>query len=100
MAKRKKHRKKQHNHNQNVVKNTTIVSKQVDNGVKTEVHKPNIEEKMVAQATQTAVMSDVRYSLLLVAIIIAVFAVLYFALQNQSVSNSVYGFIKLNNISF
>lgn len=99
MAKRKKHRKKQNNHKQNVVKTTTN-SSVVKPAEYTKQHKPNIEEKIEAETTQTAVMGDVRYSLILLGVIAIVFAVLYFALQNQSFSNTVYGLIKLNNISF
>lgn len=100
MAKRKKHRKKQHSHKQDVVKNTTTVSKKAEASPKIEPHRLNIEEKMEVQATHAAVMGDVRYSLVLVGIIIAIFVILYVALQNQSVSNTVYGLIKLNSISF
>lgn len=100
MAKRKKHRKKQSNHKQNVVKNTTSVNRQPENTQKTEDHKPNIEERIEATTGQSAVMADVRYSLIILGIIIVAFAVIYIALQNSSISNSVYGLIKLNNISF
>lgn len=100
MAKRKKHRKKQHNHKRNVVKSTTSVQKQVENVELAEDHKPNIDERIEAQTSQTAVMADVRYSLLMVGIIIAVFILIYVVLQNQSIANLVYGLVKLNNISF
>lgn len=100
MAKRKKHRKKQHSHNKNVVKNTTTTRNKDNTPVIVKEHKPNIEEKIEAQTSQSAVFGDVRYSLVLVGAIVVVFVLFYFALQNQSFSNSVYGLIKLNNISF
>lgn len=99
MAKRKKHKKKQYNHKSNVVKTTTKTQNE-DKIPKNIEQRPNIQEKIEAQATQTAVISDVRYSLVLLGVIIVVFVVLYVALQNTSIANSVYGIIKLNNISF
>lgn len=99
MAKRKKHKKKQNNHKSNVVKTTTKTQNE-DKIPKNNEYKPNTEENIEAQATQTAVIGDVRYSLVLLGVIIAVFAVFYIALQNTSVASSVYGIIKLNNISF
>lgn len=53
-----------------------------------------------SKTVKTAEMADVRYSLMLVGIIIAVFIVIYIALQNQAIANSVYGLVKLNNLSF
>lgn len=44
------------------------------------------------------VSKDVLFSLALIGIIIAVYLVLYFLLQNSTVSASVYGLIKLPNL--
>jgi hypothetical protein len=100
MAKRKKYRKKQSNHKHKVVKNTTGVNRQPEKNQKTEEYKSNIKERIEVSTGKSTMMSDVRYSLVLLAVIIVAFALIYVALQNRSISNSIYSLIKLNNVSF
>lgn len=100
VAKRKKHRKKQHNHKQNVVKKTTSQPQQVELSSKDEGFEVKNPVAAESKTVKTAEMADVRYSLVLAGIIVAVFIVMYIALQNQAIANSVYGLVKLNNLSF
>jgi len=100
VAKKKKHkiRKKKQN---KVVKNTTI-NKLVHPEAE-DVH----QEDLVAEKTRQdkndastsvdkSVLSDVKFSLLLLGVIIATFVLLYIILQNKSISDQVYGIIKIN----
>ena len=97
MAKKKKHHKKRSNHKQNVAKNTTSTPKvRVENTDKTDVPSKQSQETTVQPNKNNLEMNDVKYSLALFGIIVIIFAVLFVILQNQSVSNYFYGFIKIS----
>jgi hypothetical protein len=95
MAKKKKHKNKKHKQVVKEVKNTTKTHNakaESEVVVALEAEKPEIESaKQVS-----AVSSDVRFSLLLLAIIIIAFGAIAVLLTNKSVSNSVYSLIKIN----
>lgn len=98
MAKKKKHGRKKSKRKQNVGKNTTIVSKpsygEQDKTVTEESKQTNTTEEKKVSKFQYEI-ADVRFSLIVFAVIMAIFAILYFALKNPSISDSVYGLIKL-----
>ncbi len=91
MAKKKKHKLKKNRKINKVAKNTTkntetqspaVVSKE------SPVETPKIE--------QNSVISDVKFSLIVLAAIIASFVILYVILQNKTVSDQLYQAIKIN----
>jgi len=97
MAKRKKHHKKRNKHKPNVAKNTT--SKAIESTEKT-IQTPIVAKDTTNRAESTPQkndweLKDVKYSLIVFGLIIVAFAILYVVLQNQSVSNYFYGFIKI-----
>ena len=110
MAKKKKHSKKKHKHKRNVANNTTAALKGEQNSRKNSAKEPKKAESSApseaitkkpksaeGQAKQKSVeIQDVKYSLMLMAIIIAVFGVIYVLSMNESVSRSIYGLIKIN----
>lgn len=100
MAKKKKHKKKQNNHKNKVVQSTTIVKKPTKDIEKSVGRELDRKENKDTQAKENTILSDVRYSLMLVSIIVLVFIGIFVALQNSSVANSVYGIVKLNNLNF
>jgi hypothetical protein len=97
VAKRKKHHKKKNKHKANVAKNTT---QQAVSAAQKPQKKP--EQKVPAEViTKDAPknnleLKDVKFSLLVFGVIVLVFAILFFILQNQSISEYFYGFIKIN----
>ena len=95
MAKKKKHKNKKHKQVVKEVKNTT---KTHDAKAENDVIVSSKDEKAQLESTKqvSAVSSDVKFSLLLLAIIIIAFGVMAVFLTNKSVSNSVYGLIKIN----
>jgi Fe2+ transport system protein B len=97
MAKRKKHNKKRNKHKPNVAKNTTskpIVATETSN--QAEIIKDETAKKPEATPKKNDwELKDVKYSLILFGLIILAFAILFVILQNQSVSNYFYGFIKI-----
>lgn len=95
MAKKKKHKNKKHKQVVKEVKNTT---KTHDAKAENDVIESSKAEKPELESTKqvSAVSSDVKFSLLLLAIIIIAFGVIAVFLTNKSVSNSVYGLIKIN----
>lgn len=110
MAKKKKHFKKKHKHKKNVANNTTVASTNIqkqDNNTAAEAKKVGRSsdekatlKKPVANELKTVKKSveiqDVKYSLLLMAIIIVVFGLIYLLSMNETVSKSIYGLIKIN----
>jgi hypothetical protein len=90
MSKKKKHKHKlkKSNNNIKVVKKSTL---NVAKG-------PVVEDKEIMAPTEDKnyVISDVKYSLVLMAIIIAGFLVLSLILSNKSVSDQVYSIFKIN----
>lgn len=100
MAKKKKHKLSKSKHKK-VVKNTTINKpsnlktnhiQQKDSAIGKTAHasdSPISKEKGV-------VVDDVKFSLALLGIIIGAFVLLYILLQNESISDQVYGIIKIN----
>jgi hypothetical protein len=95
MAKKKRHKNKKHINKASAVKTTTKAQEKnaAQDITKQVVAKP---EEVIEKNGISAVSSDVRYSLLLLGLIIAVFAVLFVVLSNKSVSSTVYGLIKIN----
>lgn len=95
MAKKKRHKNKKRQQVVKEVKNTTKTRNAKPENevvVSSEAKKPEFEStKQVS-----AVSSDVKFSLLLLAIIIIAFGLIAVFLTNKSVSNSVYGLIKIN----
>jgi hypothetical protein len=92
MSKKKKHKhkhklKKSNNKIKVVNKSTLNVSKG-----------PTVEDKEIMAPTKdnNYVISDVKYSLVLMAIIIAGFLVLSLILSNKSISDQVYSIFKIN----
>ncbi len=103
MAKRKKrhkhskYTKKLRKQNSSVVKNTTNGNKPSTIS-KIEAKEPKkIENTPVTNTQNKLVISDVRFSLLLLGIIIMAFIAIALLMSNLGVANSVYGFIKINN---
>lgn len=99
MAKKKKHKiskAKQNKVVKNTIKNKPLQIKAVSNNYE----EPVVENKIVKADNlvkdQDYVVSDVKFSLVLLAIIIGVFVLLYILLQNKSVSDQIYGVIKIN----
>ncbi len=106
MSKRKKHKKSKSSRKNNVVKNTStqpaqvkttevVSTSQANDQVQSDVR---VDELAVAKPQDKAnkvVMSDVAYSLILLAIIIAVFVVLMLLMSNRAISDSFYGIIKI-----
>lgn len=95
MAKKRKGNKKR-NKRKNVGKNTTtqpVLTQSTANPAK----EIKTSHKTVETTSKKHLdeISDVRYSLILFGAILAVFGILYFVLQNQSVSAAIYGIIKL-----
>ncbi len=90
MSKKKKHKHKlkKSNNNIKVVKKSTL---NVAKG-------PTVEDKEIMAPTKDKnyVISDVKYSLVLMAIIITCFLVLSLILSNKSVSDQVYSIFKIN----
>ena len=97
MAKRKKHHKKNNKHKANVAKSTTPQA--ITPAQKTQ---NKSEDQLNAQVTtqdkpkNSLEIKDVKFSLLVFVVIVLIFAILFFILQNQSVSEYFYGFIKIN----
>lgn len=102
MAKRKKHRKKKHAKSAAVVTKPQSVSRHQSSEPVKEVKKAKPSKVEIAEAGSakeaSLVKTDVRYGLILVGIIVAVFVVLFILLQNPTVSTKIYGLIKLPNI--
>ena len=110
MAKKKKHFKKKHKRKKNVANNTTVAStniqKQESNTseeakkVERSSDKKAILKKPMANELKTvkksAEIQDVKYSLIIMAIIIVVFGLIYLLSMNETVSKSIYGLIKIN----
>src|SRR5947208_2087321 len=103
MAKRKKHRKKKQAQSTQPVQTSNQAQPQTHtNSIVTEPKEVKTSVPDVAEAGSAAevvyVKNDVRYSLILIGIILLVFVSLYLLLQNPTVSAKVYGLIKLPNI--
>ena len=100
MAKKKKHSKKKFKRKHNVANITTQASKVVEpskpKATKKEIIEPKKANDTAGTKEVSAEIKDVRYSLLLAGVIVLVFAVIYVVLQNQSVSNSIYGIINIS----
>jgi hypothetical protein len=105
MAKKKKHQKKKRN--KQLAGQTAVASAgqekqaaKAENKTQPQNLKPATVAVAEAGSAEEAnfVKQDVRYSLVVVGVIVAAFIVLYFLLQNPTVSKTVYGFIKLPNI--
>lgn len=96
MAKKKRHSNKKRKQKKYVVKDTTKNHKKVeknlekDNNIAKEDSSNSIESKKFKNE-----MSDVKYSVLIFAVILVFFVTLYFILKNQNISESIYGIIKL-----
>ena len=88
MAKKKKHKIKRSNHKNKVVKKSTINTIKNSSPEEKPDARPNDEKKYV--------ISDVKYSLTLVVIIIVCFIALSVILSNKAVSDQIYGIIKIN----
>ncbi|MEI6741684.1 MAG: hypothetical protein WCK71_01040 [bacterium] len=106
MSKRKKHKKSKSSRKSNVVKNTTIAAKPnkatdlstsslLTAQLKTKIEANEPIPKEPKNKTNKIVMADVTYSLVLLATIIAVFAVLMLLMSNRAISDSFYGIIKI-----
>ena len=97
MAKRKKHHKKRIKHKTNVAKSTTIKPAKPANVSKKEPIQADKTESLqdIKLQKNDWELKDVKYSLMVFGLIIIAFAALYFVLQNNSVSNYFYGFIKI-----
>jgi uncharacterized integral membrane protein len=89
VAKRKKHHKKNNKHKANVAKSTTPQA--ITPAQKTQ---NKSEDQLNVQVSLE--IKDVKFSLLVFVVIVLIFAILFFILQNQSVSEYFYGFIKIN----
>ncbi|MCX6806310.1 MAG: hypothetical protein NTY56_02615 [Patescibacteria group bacterium] len=90
MSKKKKHKHKLKKSNNNI----KVVNKSTLNVTKG----PTIEDKEILTPTKDKnyVISDVKYSLVLMATIIACFLVLSLILSNKSISDQVYSIFKIN----
>ena len=106
MSKRKKHKKSKSSRKSNVVKNTSSQPAQVkttevvsdtsaNNQTQpdTKANEPSVTKPQ--DKANKVVMSDVAYSLILLAIIIAVFVGLMLLMSNRAISDSFYGIIKI-----
>ena len=99
MAKKKKHKLSKSKHNK-VVKNTTI--NKPSNLKTNHIQQKDLETEQTAHANDSlsnkekGVVADVKFSLALLGIIIGAFVLLYILLQNKSISDQVYGIIKIN----
>lgn len=99
MAKKKRHKNKKHKQADKVVKTTTNIKEEPIKSKRVEDEKVEIKEVASVDSVKTetsAVTSDVKFSLMLLGIIIIAFIAIFIALTNKSVSNSVYGIIKIN----
>ncbi len=110
MSKRKKHKKSKSSRNNNAVKNTPTQPAEAKTQPQTaeaasvrpanDVAQPDTKANELAATkpqnkANKVVMSDVAYSLILLAIIIAVFVVLMLLMSNRAISDSFYGIIKI-----
>lgn len=99
MAKKKKHKLSKSKHNK-VVKNTTV--NKPSNLKSKHIQKKDSETEQTAHVNDSlsnkekGVVADVKFSLALLGIIIGAFVLLYILLQNKSISDQVYGIIKIN----
>lgn len=99
MAKKKKHKLSKSKHNK-VVKNTTI--NKPSNLKTNHIQQKDSETEQTAHVNDSlsnkekGVVADVKFSLALLGIIIGAFVLLYILLQNKSISDQVYGIIKIN----
>ena len=99
MAKKKKHKLSKSKHNK-VVKNTTI--NKPSNLKTNHIQQKDSAIEKIAHASDSlsskekGVIADVKFSLALLGIIIGAFVLLYILLQNKSISDQVYGIIKIN----
>ncbi len=92
MAKKKKHKSKKSKHNNKVVKNST---ENIKKEVVTDENKEETKSSVEATKQPDYVSSDVKFSFVLLGAIVLVFVALYLILQNKSISDSVYGIIKI-----
>lgn len=106
MAKKRKHSKKRNKRKHSIVNNTTERKQNAGQGVSLEKAKAKpaepkreaITDKAANQSPKNlAELADVRFSLILLAVITLTFAFLYFLLRNQQFSDHMYGLIKLTN---
>ncbi len=99
MAKKKKHKLSKSKHNK-VVKNTTI--NKPSNLKTSHIQQKDSETEQTAHVNDSlsnkekGVVSDVKFSLALLGIIIGAFVLLNILLQIKSISDQVYGIIKIN----
>ena len=91
MAKKKKHKLNKNRKINNVVKNTT---KNIETQPTAVISKDSYAE--MPKIEQNSVISDVKFSLAVLAVIIISFVILYVILQNKSVSDQIYQVIKIN----
>ena len=91
MAKKKKHRPKKSKHNNKVVKKTTLIINESSSSG--EITKKNSED---ANKNEAYVLKDVKFSLIILGVIIFCFIAIYILMMNKSVSNYLYGIIKIN----
>ena len=96
MAKKKKHKNKKIKHNNKDVKNTTEIAKNVD--LEPQLRDEKAKDAMVvaSEEDQQYVSSDVKFSLILLTIIVFSFIVLSIVMRNKTVSDQLYGLIKIN----
>ena len=91
MAKKKKHKLNKNRKINNVAKNTT---KNIETQPTAVISKDSYAE--MPKIEQNSVISDVKFSLAVLAVIIISFVILYVILQNKSVSDQIYQVIKIN----
>lgn len=91
MAKKKKHRVKKSKHNNKDVKKSTINTNPV-------VEKGDLANSSESnqKSNENYVIKDVKFSMILLSIIIFCFVVIYILMMNKSVSNYFYGLIKIS----
>jgi len=91
MAKKKKHKIRKPKKQNKVVKNTT---KNINDKPSYGIYEES--SSAASEIEQNSVISDVKFSLIVLGIIILCFIILYAILQNKSVSDQIYGIIKIN----